>query len=333
MSLILSLLDKSPVFAGASGAEAIALSLRFAEAAEALGYRRIWFAEHHGSPLLAGSAPEVLAAFVLARTKKIRVGTGGVLLQHYSPFKVAEVFKVLSALAPGRVDLGIGKAPGGLPAQARALQAKHSAKGLPSIEDQIRDLDGFLDGILPDGHPHAEAVANPQVATGPQRFVLGASPESARFAASIGWNFTYAGHFNGVDSNIAASLQAYRDAGGAEPSLAVHAFADTSEARAREAVSHVRVFRLTLPDGRRLNLGSAAQAQDFARQAGFPNALIEETHPQVIAGLPEQVNAELESLARRYGLAEIVIDTPVAEPEARLRSIALIAERRLRIAA
>lgn len=122
MSYRLSLLEKSLIPQGSTAAEALRRTTQLAQRAEALGYHRFWVNEHHGNDELAGSTPEVLIAHLLARTTSIRIGSGGVMLQHYSPFKVAETFKVLASLAPGRVDLGVGKAPGGLPATTRALQ-------------------------------------------------------------------------------------------------------------------------------------------------------------------------------------------------------------------
>lgn len=333
MNYTISLLDKSPVAPSGNGVDALQTSIRFAEAAEALGYARLWLAEHHGSPGLAGSAPEILAAHLLARTRSIRIGTGGVLLQHYSPFKVAEVFKVLSALAPGRVDLGIGKAPGGLPITARALQAKHGDSVRSGFDAELRDLDGFLDGSLPDGHPLSGAIANPQVPARIERFLLGASEATARLAAELGWNFTFAGHFNGDVESIEASFAAYRALAGRAPSLAVFAYADTSAATAREAVAHVRIFRLTLPDGRRFNVASLDQANEFARQVGAETYSVEPAEPQVIAGTADEVRRELDRLSRRFGVEEFIIDTPVAEAERRIGSIERIAGRRLTAAA
>lgn len=333
MSYTISLLDKSPVAPSGNGVDALRTSIRFAQAAEALGYHRLWLAEHHGSPGLAGSAPEILAAHLLAHTRTIRIGTGGVLLQHYSPYKVAEVFKVLSALAPGRVDLGIGKAPGGLPVTARALQAKHGGGQGGGFADQLRDLDGFLDGTLPADHPLQGAVANPQVEASIERFLLGASEETALLAAGLGWNFTFAGHFNGDAESIEKSFAAYRVASGRPPSLAVFAYADTTTARAREAVSHVRIFRLTLPDGRRFNVASLDQASEFARQVGAATFSAEPAEPQVIAGTADEVRRELDRLSRRFGVEEFIIDTPVADAEQRIGSIERIAGRRLTAAA
>ncbi|WP_342364149.1 LLM class flavin-dependent oxidoreductase [Terrarubrum flagellatum] len=333
MAYTLSLLDKSPVPPDAAGEDALATSVRFAQTAEACGYRRLWLAEHHGAPGLAGSAPEVLAAYLLAQTSHIRIGTGGILLQHYSPYKVAEIFKVLSALAPGRIDLGIGKAPGGLPASARALQSKHRATDLSSFDEQLRDLDDFLSDQIPAAHPFKDVVANPQVSTKPERFLLGGSPESAALAARLGWNFVYAGHFNSDPDNIERCAGVYGEAAGRSPLLALYAFAAESTARAREAVSHVRVFRLTLPDGRSVNVGSAQQAADFAQQAGASEYSLEERNTQVVAGAPEQVRSQLHEFAHRFGIEEFVIDTPVADPEARISSIQLIAGQSQTIAA
>lgn len=334
MSFALSLLDKSPVAADATGTDAIKTSIRYAQLAERLGYKRIWFAEHHGNAGLAGTAPEILAAAVAVQTSHIRIGTGGILLQHYSPFKVAEVAKALNALAPGRIDLGIGKAPGGLPATARALQTKHDVNNRPGIDAQIRDLDGFLDGTLPAEHRHGDAVAHPQTTAKIERFLLGASADSADLASELGWNFTFAGHFNGDPQAIETSFDRFRKATGRSPSLALYAFAAPSAEEARAAVAHVKIFRLSLPDGRRLNVGSVEQAEEFARQAGVSSYELHETPPSIVAGDPDQVRAELSSISRRFGVEEFIIDSPVAEPAARLASIELIAAAsRLRVAA
>ncbi len=142
MSYQISVLDKSPVAEGASPEQALRNSLQLAQRAEQLGYHRYWFAEHHAAPTLASPAPEVLAAWVLAQTRRIRIGSGGVMLRHYAPYKVAENFNLLAALAPGRVDLGVGKAPGGLPASTAALAAGRPA--FADFDQQLRDLEGYL---------------------------------------------------------------------------------------------------------------------------------------------------------------------------------------------
>jgi luciferase family oxidoreductase group 1 len=325
MTYRLSLLDKSPVPAGATATEALAQTVLRAQRAEALGYHRYWLAEHHGNPGLAGSAPEVLAAWVLNATRTIRVGTGGVMLQHYSPFKVAEVFGVLASLAPGRVDLGIGKAPGGLPTATRALQAFHDKASKPDFAALLAELDGFITKGLPDTHPLAGSVAYPEPAVRSQKILLGGSVESAELAGRLGWQFAYAGHFNGDPATISASIAAYRAITGTTPLLALHAFAADNDAAARQLVGELRVFTAHLPSGQRVNLPTRDAALEFARQAGASDVRIEEKHPHVIAGSAERVRAELDDLARRYGIAEFVIDTPVAGFAERFRSLELLA--------
>jgi luciferase family oxidoreductase group 1 len=189
MAYALSLLDKSPIPPDATAAEALSNTVALARRAEDLGYKRFWVAEHHGSALLANVAPEVLAAYLLAVTRKIRIGTGGVMLQHYSPFKVAEVFRVLENLAPGRVDLGVGKAPGGLPAATRALQSKQDQARKPGFDAALEELDGFLRDALPEGHLLAHgsrqagyrALAGPHSSRGKPRKRRASSPPGLGF--------------------------------------------------------------------------------------------------------------------------------------------------------
>ncbi|PIF25515.1 luciferase family oxidoreductase group 1 [Acidovorax sp. 56] len=325
MPYALSLLDKSPVPEGATAAEALQRTVALAQRAEQLGYQRFWVAEHHGNPGLAGSAPEVLAAHILARTSRIRVGSGGVMLQHYSPFKVAEQFKLLAALAPGRVDLGVGKAPGGLPLSTRALQAVHDKTAKPDFAARFAELDAFLQNALPAAHPLAGAVAQPQPPSLPERYLLGGSPDSAALAARHGWNFTYAGHFNGDPANIERSLKVYREAAGRAPSLALYALVAPTQAQAERVVGALRVFKLHLPTGQTFNLPSEQAAAEFARQAGVSEYRLEETRPHVIAGSQSHVREQLDALAERYGIEEFVVDTPVTGFADRLASVELLA--------
>lgn len=327
MTYRLSLLDKSPVAPGVSPGEALATSLAYAELADRLGYHRFWVAEHHGTGALASAAPEVLASHLLARTRRIRIGTGGILLQHYSPYKVAELFGVLATLAPGRVDLGIGKAPGGLPLGTRALQIE-LASPRRDLGEKLRELDLFLRSEAPNGHPLAGAEALPRAAVLPERFLLGASEDSAALAAELGWGFVHAGHQQGDPAAIDRSLAVARRAG-PPPILAVAAHAAPSREEAVAASSY-RIFNVRLTDGRAVNLGSLEQVEEFVRQSGVPAAQVEERQPQVIAGTPEDVHRQLGELARRHGVEEFVIDSPVTTRTERLRSLELIAahERR-----
>lgn len=325
MSYALSLLDKSPIPPGASAAEALQRSVSLAQRAEQLGYRRFWVAEHHGNPGLASSAPEVLIAHILSQTSRIRVGSGGVMLQHYSPFKVAETFKLLAALAPGRVDLGIGKAPGGLPLSTKALQWMHSLKNRPDFAAQLSDLEAFLEGTVIDGHALSGAVAYPIPPELPERFLLGGSPASAALAAGLGWDFTYAGHFNSDPANIERSISAYQTAAGRPPSLALYAFAAESREEAEQRVGALRTFKLHLPTGQSVNLPSLEAACEFARQAGISDYRTEETRPYVLTGTAQDVRQALDTLSARHGIQEFIIDTPVPDFAQRWRSVELIA--------
>lgn len=322
---LLSLLDKSPVPEGASPAQALAHTVAQARHAEALGYHRFWLAEHHGNPALAGAAPELLLAHILALTSRIRVGSGGVMLQHYSPYKVAESFRVLAALAPGRVDLGVGKAPGGLPLSTRALQSRHD----PRQPADFEALAGELDAWLRPTAPADAAPITPQVAQPARPVLLGASPASTTLAARLGWGFCYAGHFNGDGAQVARSLDSYRQAGGRAPLLALYAYAHEDPAdAAAQRLGTLRIHKLHLPGGTSVNLPSPEAAAEYARQAGVSDYRLEATRPQVIAGSAAQVHAELAALQQRLGVDEFVIDTPVADFAARRRSIEALAEAR-----
>jgi len=330
VSYSLSLLDKSLIPEGADAAQAFQHTISLAQSAERLGYRRYWLAEHHGNRNYAGSAPEVLAAHVLAKTSRIRVGTGGVMLQHYSPFKVAEAFRVLASLAPGRVDLGIGKAPGGLPLASKALQWLHDPAKSRSEDFGVRlsELDAFLHEGIASGHALAGAVATPNPPQLPQRVLLGGSPESAVLAARLGWQFAYAGHFNGDPVNLARSIEAYRAETGRAPLLALFAFAAQTHEKAAELVGALRSFRVHLPTGQSVNLPSLEAAAEFARQAGVSDYRTEERRPHVIAGTGEEVRDALDALSEQYGIEEFVIDIPVAGFAERHASVELLARAR-----
>ncbi|MDD2867392.1 MsnO8 family LLM class oxidoreductase [Neomegalonema sp.] len=324
MGYEIGLLDKSPVAPGASPAEALALSVAYARRADELGYSRLWLAEHHGFPGLASAAPEVLAAHLLARTRRIRIGSGGVLLQHYSPYKVAEIFGVLASLAPGRVDLGIGKSPGGFPFSTQALRGFASpAAPREDFARRLTDLDAWLRGAPPEGAPAAEALPRAEVL--PERILLGASVESAELAARLGWSFTYAGHHDGDPAAVERSLAAYEAIAGERPKLALLAVVARSQAEAERLAEGARVFRLTLPNGHGVNLGSPEGAEEYARQLGAEDFQIVEKRPEALVGTPEKVRARLDELSRRFGVKEFILDSPIAEAAPRLAAIELLA--------
>lgn len=328
----LSLLDKSPIPEGGDAAQALRATVSLARRAEQLGYQRYWIAEHHGTPALASSAPEIVTAFVLANTSRIRVGTGGVMLQHYAPYKVAEQFNLLSALAPGRVDLGVGKAPGGLPYSTRALRGGPNAPR--DFAELLAELDSFLGGPLPDSHPLSGAVAYPVPPAAPERILLGASADSAELAADHGWLYCHAGHLNGDPAVIGSAFDAYAKAGGrGTPLLALFALAAETADAADSLVGQLRVFKVHLATGQSVNLPSLEAAAEFARQAGVAEYRVEENRPSVIAGTAAHVRRELDALHRRFGVEEFVVETPVPALADRLASIELIADARQTIAA
>ncbi|MEB2847478.1 MsnO8 family LLM class oxidoreductase [Rhizobiales bacterium RZME27] len=328
----LSLLDKSPISSGESAVSALSDTVKLAKRAEELGYRRFWVAEHHGSTELASSAPEVLIAWILSHTSRIRVGSGGVMLQHYSPYKVAEVFNLLSSLAPGRVDLGVGKAPGGLPQSTEALQAYRREK--PDFDQQLAELQAFLAHAVNSDRPNERAFPGPQPLVAAERFLLGASPGSARLAAAQGWDFVFAGHLNGDPENLRLSLETYRQqSGGKSPILALSAYASENAADARAFVSELKIFKVFLDNGQSVSLGRRDQAEEFARQAGATDFRIEERKPSVLHGTPGTIHAELARLTSLYGIEEFILEPPAAGIDRRLASIELLARNPLSAAA
>lgn len=327
MTYRLSLLDKSPIATGRSGTDALATTLAYARRAEDLGYHRFWLAEHHGSPALASAAPELLVAHILALTRRIRVGSGGVLLQHYSPYKVAEQFSVLAALAPGRVDLGIGKSPGGLPNATRAIQAELAAGSARDLDRKLADLEAWLRG------EHHAADITPRPAVLPARFLLGASVASAEQAAQLGWGFVHAGHQQGDRAETLAALDAYQTRAGHRPILALAAFAAPSRAEAQERLGALRIVRPVFGDGHVVNLPTEDAAHEYARQYGSSDYRLEIRSPTALVGTAEDIHEQLATLQAELGVEEFIIDQPVADHAARLASIELIAQQARKAAA
>lgn len=328
--LQLSVLDQSPVKSGSTPADAIAETLELAQAADRLGYHRYWLAEHHATPGLAGTSPEVLIARVAGLTHGLRVGAGGVMLSHYSALHVAEQFRVLEALYPGRVDLGIGRAPGSDARTAHALRHGPGALPLEAFPDQLADLLAWVHDRLPPGHPFAGIRAMPVGPTAPEVWILGSSDEGGVLAARFGTAFAYA-HFISAEGG-AEVAQAYRRAfqpspERREPRVAVAAFAlcaDT-EAEARRLLKSRDLFLVRLYTGRTAPYPSVEEVEAYP----FTDrelAIVQHTRQRSIAGTPAQVRERLEALAREYGADELVIVTITHDAKARLRSYELLAE-------
>jgi luciferase family oxidoreductase group 1 len=323
----LSILDKSPIQKGENAATAVARTTALAQTAERLGFHRFWLAEHHGMQALASSAPEVLIAHILAKTSRIRVGSGGVMLQHYSAYKVAETFNTLLALAPGRVDLGVGKAPGGFPFSTQALHAGRDPSRWPSFAEQLAELGGYLDGSFDPGSTDG-AVAAPIPPEPPERFLLGASVESAVLAAELGWSFVFAGQLNGDPALTEASFNAFASHGGRGAALlAVLALIADQPGVADARLDGLASVKVRFADGHSVNLGNREQAAEYARQRGEDRYEVMDMRPNVLAGTQAQVLRELELLERRFGVKEFIVETPHVVAAERQRSIELLGER------
>lgn len=311
MSLHLSILDQTPIGEGSTPADALRASVALAEAADLLGYTRYWAAEHHHSPGFAGTAPEILAGALLARTRHMRIGTGGVLLPRYEALKVAEVFAVLAALYPGRVDLGIGRAGG--PA--------HNFEGQL---DEVRLRLGLTSSGLP-GPGSGQVVPVP-----PQMWLLGAGSRSAQLAGRLGTAFAFA-HFL-FPAPARAALEAYRAAYAASPGrpaaqgvLAVRVVTADTAAKAEELAASVVLWRSRKDLGEDLPLPSASTTRNH-RWTGQESQRARSNGRVLVSGAPEQVREQLTRLAADHGVDELVVNTLTHDPADRLRSYQLLAE-------
>ncbi|MCT2386657.1 MsnO8 family LLM class oxidoreductase [Erwinia pyrifoliae] len=333
MAYRLSLLDKSPLDEGEDAAAALARTLTLAQRAEEQGYHRFWLAEHHNSPALASPSPEVLIAWILAHTRRIRVGSGGVMLQHYSPYKVAENFNLLASLAPGRVDLGVGKAPGGLPLSTKALQAGMHAEEKGDFASQLAALDGWLNPTPSTEQSEDRLLATPLPPHPASRFLLGASEASARLAADLGWQFVFTAHINGDKQELERALTTYRTrSGGQSALLAVQVVAADTAAQAALLAADLQHYRVHTDRDQSVTVGSIAQAEAYVRQSDATEYRIEPRTLTVLKGTAAQVHDELEQLHQRLGVEEFIIDTPIASSTPRLKSVQLLANH-LRVAA
>ena len=326
----LGVLDQSPIRSGGTPTEAIQETLILAEHADRLGYTRYWLAEHHSSGGLAGAAPEVLMGQVAARTSRIRVGSGGVMLSHYSPLKVAESFRVLEALFPGRIDLGIGRAPGSDQRTARALRHGPGAVPLEHFPQQLADLIGFLHDELPAGHPYAGVRAMPAGPSAPPIWILGSSSDGAALAAHFGTAFCYAHFINavgGVDATrfYRESFRPSMHLAAPQASVAVFALCAETEAEAERLARCRDLFIVRLYTGRFGPFPSVEEAESYEYNP-HEMAIVADARRRTMAGPPDQVKARLEALAAEYGVDELVIVTITHDFKARLRSYELLAE-------
>ena len=326
----LSVLDQSPVPDGSTAADALHQTIDLARATEALGYRRYWVAEHHGTRSLAATAPEVLVGAVAGATATIRVGSGGVLLSHYSPLKVAELFRTLSALHPGRIDLGVGRHPGADPVTEAALQYLPGTPGDERYVDKVVDLIGFLHDRLDPGHPFETVRAMPDGVPPPRLWMLGSSSHSGAVAAYLGQPFAFAHFITSAFGQqvVAAYRRGFQPSeAGTEPQtlVAVAVMCADTDPEAERLARSADVWRLR-PEG--TERGPLLSPEDAAARTltDLEEAKLAQSRSATVVGGPERVHAELTSLTESYGVDELMVVTVCHDPIARLRSYELLAE-------
>jgi luciferase family oxidoreductase group 1 len=269
--VILSVLDQTPIAAGTTPAAALANSIDLARHCEALGYHRYWLAEHHASAALAGSAPEILISAVAAATSRMRIGSGGIMLPHYSPLKVAEVFSQLAGLYPGRIDLGLGRAPGSDQRTAIALQRDRRQQAPSDFPNQLAELIGYLEDTLPADHPFAAyARTLPGLPESPEPWVLGSSGDSAAFAGDLGLPYCFADFINARQGAIAADYRARFVArhAGDKPRVAIAVWTVVAEtdAEAERLAAPARMMFAHLLMGRSIAVPDVRDGTGLARR-------------------------------------------------------------------
>lgn len=326
MPIRLSVLDLAPIGAGSTASAALRNSLELARLADELGYTRYWFAEHHGMPSIASSSPEILIGHAAAATSRIRVGSGGIMLPNHVPLRVAESFHTLEALHPGRIDLGIGRAPGTDPRTSRALRPFDAER----FAEQLAELTGLSRGDLPEDHPFRGVRVVPADVSLPPVWLLGSSGASARLAGSLGMGYSFARHFSHADS--APALRAYREAfvpSEAFPRphvvLGAAAICAPTDEEADFLASSSDLVWVRLQRGELGAIPTPEEARDYP-YSPHERAVARNYRSLLFVGAPATVRARIEALAAETGADEVMITTTVHGHAERLRSYALLAE-------
>jgi luciferase family oxidoreductase group 1 len=328
----ISVLDQSPIAEDSGGGQqALANTLDLASLTDRLGFHRYWVAEHHGGPMLASPSPEVLIGPIAAATRNIRVGSGGVMLPHYSPLKVAENFSMLAGLAPGRIDLGIGRAPGSDGHTMLALQRDRRQPAPDDFPNQLAELLGYFEDALPSGHPFSRyAKWLPGRPARPDVWLLGSSEQSALWAAELGLPYAFADF---IYPRGASFAQEYRERfqsthrrEAPEVAVAVWAIAADSDEEAQRLSTSSRMAMTLLRQGRLIEVPTIERAARFLESQETPA----EGTPRgrrLVLGTPERVRATIEQVAADYGAEEVLVVTITHDHAARRRSYELIADQ------
>jgi luciferase family oxidoreductase group 1 len=321
----LSILEQSIAEKDVSNERILQQSVALAQKAEEWGYHRFWVSEHHASDEVLGSSPEILVSYILAKTKTIRVGSGGVLLQHYSPYKVAENFQVAATLEPGRVDLGIGKGPGGFPLSTKALQFGQVNDG-KDFQERFQFLLQLLRDEVPATSPFAKLKATPKPAISQEIILLGTSAESATYAATQNVTYAFGTTFTPDETIWKAASEAFHavNATGKLIFAIAVVVADSKEEAERMAIKR-DIVKVYLANGRVVTLLDELSAKKFGEESGIPYE-IKVFPSKLVAGTQEQVKKELDEIAERYQVDEFLIQTPVASYEERVKSLQALSE-------
>lgn len=331
--LVLSVVDQSPMREGGNAGEALRETIELAAITESWGYQRYWVAEHHNLPNFAGTSPEILVGQIAARTRTIRVGSGGVMLSHYSALKVAENFRVLDTLYPGRIDLGIGRAPGSDQLTAAALSYPSYPKSIEHFPEQVRDLIGYLSDEMGEQHPFAEVQAAPSHSdTIPQVWLLGSRYESAFMAAQMGLPFAYA-HFFGLGAQDGpAIVEGYRK--NFQPSeylseplvnVGVQVLCAETEEEARRIAASRNLGRLKSVTGRAKGIPTVEEALNYPYRSD-ELAFVQQYSRNCVDGDPLQVKERLEALSESYQTPDLSIVTICYSFDDRVCSYQLVAQ-------
>ena len=330
MNFGLSVLDVSPVSSGSNSAQALRNTLDLARLTDRLGYERYWLAEHHNLPIIASSAPEVMIGHVANVTERIRIGAGGIMLPNHAPLKVAETFRVLEALHPGRVDLGIGRAPGTDPVTATALRRSQDGLKAEDFPQQFAELLAFSGDGFPEDHPFRSVIAMPSDVGLPPIWLLGSSGYSARAAGEMGLGYAFASHFSPADP--APAMRAYHDS--FEPSedfehpsaiLAVAVICGETSEHAERLATSMELAWVRMRSGNPGPLPSPEEAMAYP-YTPTERRLADTYRTMQVVGDPQTVRARLEELAEHTAADEVMVTTNVYDHAERLRSYELLAE-------
>lgn len=323
----LSILDQSPISEGFTAADALAHSVDLAQFAETLGYARYWVAEHHGTPMLAGTTPEILIGQIAAHTSRIRVGSGGVMLPHYSPLKVAETFNMLGMLFPGRIDLAVGRAAGTDPLHAFALQRDRRSGAADDFPEQLAELLAYLRDGLPEGHRFARLL--PPTTSCPPVWLLGSSPQSGIWAAEQGLPYAFADFINPNGMSVAQQYRRdfvpSRTQSAPKIAVAVWALVGETQEQATRLASSAQVAFLQFLGGRPVPVPPVDEAVRLLQHRPETLQVFNQRRRTVI-GDPGFVRAGIEEIAAEYGADEVFVVTITHDHQTRRRSYQLLAE-------